>query len=280
MRRLARVAVAFAAVAALALSGCAGYTDVSFPATAANIQKVDCAKLTEVRNAFELAHDAPDGSPLHSELAAKWKISSEEAYNAALTEFNTKRDACNAESVKKAPAAPISTLSASPSTAPTTATPASASATATPIYCWGTLQKRLSGDDWSALLKRIDDAKDQLDFSSADVVGWTKLNVDCRVIVAFDSKLKEARPTDDATRSVAAKKIGGGSLASVSVVQAEGSVQVAGEARINLSGDSGVKVILPRIVNGKSVPSSGVVISQEDASESPYTLLAGIVWLK
>lgn len=273
-----RAAVASAMAAALALSGCAGYTDVSFPATADNITKVDCTKVSETLQAFKTAHDAPNGSPLHDELATKWKISSEEAYNAALTEFETKRDACNAESAKKAPAQDPS-VSTSPSTAPATATPASASATATPIYCWGSLHAFIGEQKWKDLLTQVDNSKNELNFSSADVEGWSKLNVDCRVIVAFDSTEKKDRPTDDATRSVAAKKIGGGSLASVTVVQADSSVQVAGEARINLSGDSGVKVILSRIVNGKSVPSSGVVISQ-DASENPYLLLAGISWLK
>jgi|GEM_PF-7016964 len=272
-----RAAVAFATAAALALSGCAGFIDVSFPATADNITKMDCAKVSETLQAFKTAHDAPNGSPLHDELATKWKISSEEAYNATLAEFNTKRDACNAE-IDKAPA-PIPSVSTSPSAATTTATATSTKKGLDSVYCWGQLHDYIGDQEWNTLLMRVESAKDQLKFGRNDVEEWAKLNVDCRVIVAFDSRDKPDRLTDDAVRSIATKKIGGGSFATVQVVQADSSVQVAGEARINLSGDKGIKVILPRIVNGKSTPTSGVVITP-DTDESTFRLLAGISLLK
>lgn len=280
MRRLASVAVVSAMATTLVLSGCASTFDSSFTANPANIANIECTKVSDLRKELQTEDAAPADSPLHSELV-KHGITNAEEYNAALKALDEHQKVCN-DASKKAPAPdPYPSVSASPSTIPSsTATPASASATATPIYCWGELRKHLSKEAWSDLLVRIDRAKDQLNFSSADVEGWSKLNVDCRVIVAFDSTEKKDRPADDVTRSIAAKKIGGGSLADVSVVQADSSVQVAGEARINLSGDSGVKVILSRIVNGKSVPSSGVVISQEDTGGSSYILLAGISWLK
>lgn len=272
-----RAAVASAMAAALALSGCAGFIDVSFPATADNITKMDCAKVSETVQAFKTAHDAPNGSPLHDELATKWKISSEEAYIAALTEFDTKRDACNAESMKKAPAAPVSTVSASPSTTPSsTATPASASATATPIYCWGTLQKRLGESDWTRLLGNIDDAKDQLGFDSEKVKEWSKLDVDCRVIVAFDGKKTGTTEEEKAIRDLATKQVGVELSASDPIVHAETSVQVAQGPRVTMPSNDQVRVILPKIVNGKSAPTSGVELTQGLS----LGLLAGITFVK
>lgn len=270
MRRLARATVAFAMAATLALSGCAGYTDVSFPATAANIQKVDCAKLTEVRKAFELAHGAPDGSPLRSELATKWKITTEEAYAAALTEFDSKRGACNTEAAKetkKPDPSASSSSSATPSAAVTaSATAAATTTTAAPtasmpplksIYSWQGLLTHLDKiGEKQRFLDRVNAAQEQLGFNSTDIETWAKLNIECRVIVAFDDGL-----LDDATANkIAADKVA--TLPSGNILHAPSSVQVAGGPRTNLSGDDRVQVILVPIKNGARTPTAGIELSE------------------
>ncbi len=288
--RQVAVAACLAIVVTLGgLAGCAntvaGSGDIAFPLTVDSIAKMDCTKVQAVKAAIVEAHGFPDGTPARGELATKWGIPDEAAYTAALVGLDAKQTACNAAALKPSQstsASATATQSASATaTSPSSATPppigmssapASSQAPSTSpsaatlkvadIRSWGDLLRYLDQSGKRAeFLSRVDAAKDQLGFSSTDVLTWAKMDNDFRLAVALDDKALTDQQVRDLANKQATHPL---STTVINIVHGNSSYQIAGGPRVTASGDGRVMVILAPLAKDKNDQlgtKSGVVLN-------------------